>query len=218
MTTMIKTLRTAIMGAAVLTLTACASNLTSSFDSAEAQRLDNFKTYAWLGGSFALGNTQSPEVANPINEGRIRSAINDELAQKGYRLVDREEADFIVSAAIGANNEVRIRNFYRSRGFRPFGRGFGSRFDRGIGNGPVVQNYKEGVLVLNVFENQSKEAIWHGAASKRLSKNFMAQELIDEAAAVLLEAFPNSATGGASMLDEGIIDQASDESSLDRMS
>ncbi len=214
----IKALRTAVMGAALLALTACASKLTSTFDSVEVQRLDDFQTYAWLNNNFSLGNTRSPEVANPINEGRIRSAINSELAQKGYRLVDRAEADFIVSAAIGANDEVRIRDFYRSRGFGFSGRRFGSRFGRGIGSGPIIQNVTEGVLVLNVFENQSKEAVWHGAASKRLSKRFMAPELINEAAAVLLEEFPDSIEGSVTMDHELMEDKANTTAAHDLMS
>lgn len=65
----IRTLRIAVMGAAILTLTACAGKLTSSFDSAKA--------------------------------------------------------DFIVSATIGANDQLQVRDFYRSRrfGFSRRGRG-----------------------------------------------------------------------------------------------
>ena len=107
----LRSLRTALVGAALLGMTACASTLNSTIDTAEVERLDDFKTYAWLGTGFALGNTRSPEVAIPINDGRIRTAINQQLAEKGYRLVDRAQADFVISAALGANDEVRKKQF-----------------------------------------------------------------------------------------------------------
>jgi len=49
----------------------------------------------------------------------------------------------------------------------------------------------EGNLVVDIFDNRSKEAIWHGSASKRLAQADDAVELIDQAAAALLESFPD---------------------------
>ena len=200
-------LKAAAVGAAILGLSACASTLSSNVQTVEDTRLDDLATYAWLGGDFALGNTVAPEVINPINRDHVRSAINDELSAKGYKLVDSSEADFIVAATLGANDELQLRQRFSSigisgrRGFRGgFGRGFNrrgfggfGRFGGGFGgyNSVSVNQVTEGVLVLNVFENRTKEAIWHGAASKRLSKSFMAPELIDEAVTTLLEQFPD---------------------------
>jgi len=62
--------------------------------------------------------------------------------------------------------------------------------------------------VLNVFENRTKEALWHGAASKRLSKSFMAPKLIDEALTALFEQFP----------DEDVLAEEIDAKAVDQMS
>jgi len=177
----IRTLKAVAVSAATVGLSACASTLSSNVQTLEDERLDDLATYAWLGGDFALGNTVAPEVINPINRDHVRASINEELAAKGYKLVDRAEADFIVAATLGANDKLLLRQRFNSfglsgrRGFRGgFGRGFNRRgFGRfgGVGgyNSVSLNQVTEGVLVLNVFENRTKEAIWHGAASKRLS-------------------------------------------------
>jgi len=202
-----RALKALTVSAAIVGLSACASTLSSNVQSVEDNRLNDFATYAWLGGDFALGNTSAPEVINPINRDHVRASINAELASKGYKLVDIAEADFIVAATLGANDELQVRQRFNSigisgrRGFRGgFRRGFSrrgfGRFGSGFGgvggfNSVSLNQVTEGVLVLNVFENRTKEAIWHGAASKRLSKSFMAPELIDEAVTTLLEQFPD---------------------------
>ena len=51
--------------------------------------------------------------------------------------------------------------------------------------------HQEGTLAVDIFENTDKEAIWHGSASKRLSRDNGTLELIDEAVTALLAEFPN---------------------------
>ena len=198
-------LKSLSIAGSLLMLTACATTLSSNVDSVSDNRIDSFQTYAWLDGGLSQSSLHAPEVVNPVNGERIRRAIDQQLTDKGYRQVDLADADFVVSAAIGANDEFRVRSFTNSVGLSSRGRfsrrGFGRRvgfanragFGRGLGGVSSridVQEYTEGVLVLNVFETESQEAIWHGSASKRLSKNFMAPELIDEAVTTLLEQFP----------------------------
>ncbi len=45
--------------------------------------------------------------------------------------------------------------------------------------------------MVDIFENAEKEAIWHGSASKRLSRDNGTRQLIDEAVAALLAEFPD---------------------------
>ena len=45
--------------------------------------------------------------------------------------------------------------------------------------------------MVDIFENTEKEAIWHGSATKRLSRDNGTPQLIDEAVTVLLAEFPD---------------------------
>ncbi len=197
-TTISNPLRKIVLAAMVLSMAACATTLQSTVDQADHAEFDAYKTYAWISDSVYLSDITAPDVAQPLNASRIRDAVNSELFAKGYRQVDRADADLVVSARLGANDRVRVREYYDTRGFSYYGAfprfsrfgGFG-RFDR-FSPRVDVDTFTEGVLVIDVFEGDTKQAIWHGAAKKRLSKQTMPKDLIDEAVMNLFESFPGT--------------------------
>ncbi len=196
-------IRTALSLLVVLTLSACAATLKSSVDVADHAEFGELRTYAWITDQpMFASNAAAPEVVNPLNEQRIRAAIEEQLENKGYRRVSIDQADFVVAFTLGARERVRVQQYYNDlgygyygyhRGFGRFGRGiggFGRGFD-GFGSSVSVRTFTEGILVVDIFENTAKEAIWHGSATKRLSRDDGTRGLIDEAVAVLLAEFPD---------------------------
>ncbi len=196
----------------VLGISACATPITSSVDTAQHADLGTFKTYAWITDRPLISSgTSHAQLLNPVNEDRIRSSIDEELGRKGYRKVSIEDADLAVAFSLGARDRVVVRNSYDDFGYRYYGFNsgfsrFGSsyrrigRFNRfsrfgGYGNfGPTttIRTFTEGTLVVDVFDNMEKEALWHGAASKRISRKENGSELISEAVDTLLGQFPDS--------------------------
>ena len=165
-------------------------------DTADHAVIGGFETYAWLNELPLLESSAvAPSVVNPLNQQRIRFAVEQELRRKGYREAPAGEADLLVGFSLGARDRVRVQQFYNDFGFRSYGHH--SRFGRfgpgfgGFGGGASVRTVTEGILVVDIFDNASKEAIWHGSASKRVSRDSGARELIDEAVAALLEQFPD---------------------------
>ena len=158
---------------AALTLSACATTLTSSVDTADDAQLHGFMSYAWISDEpVFVSNPTAPTVINPLNAQRIRTAIEFELARKGYRKVPMTQADLVLSASLGTHDRVQVRDYYDDLGYS-------------------VRTFTEGTLLVDVFENRHKEAIWHGSASKRLSHDYAVPELIDEAVMTLLQQFPD---------------------------
>ena len=179
---------------AALTLSACATTLTSSVDTADNTELHGFMSYAWISDAPVFAsNPAAPIATNPLNAQRIRTAMEFELARKGYRQVPLAEADLVVAASLGARERVQVRDYYNDLGYGYYGfhRGFGRFRHGGFGRRTSVRTFTEGTLVVDVFENRHKEAIWHGSASKRLSRDYTAPELIDEAVMTLLQQFPD---------------------------
>ena len=83
-----------------LTLSACATTLTSSVDTADEAQLHGFMSFAWISDEpVFVSNPSAPAVINPLNAQRIRTAIEFELARKGYRKVPMTQADLVVSDA-----------------------------------------------------------------------------------------------------------------------
>ena len=192
-------IRTVLSLLLVLSISACATTLKSSVDVADHAEFGALKTYAWITDQpFFTSSAASPEVINPLNEQRIRAAVEEQLQNKGYRQVSIDQADFVVAFTLGARQRVRVQQYYNDFGYNYYGYHHGfSRFGRfgrglgGFGSSVSVRTFTEGTLVVDIFENAEKEAIWHGSASKRLSRDNGTRELIDEAVTVLLAEFPD---------------------------
>jgi len=189
-------IRTALSLLIVLGISACATTLKSTVDVADHAEFGELRTYAWITNQpMFVSNAASPEVVNPLNEQRIRTAVEEQLQNKGYQKVTIDQADFVVAFTLGARERVRVQQYYNDFGYNYYGyhHGFG-RFGRGFGGfGPSVsvRTFTEGTLVVDIFENTEKEAIWHGSATKRLSRDNGTRQLIDEAVTTLLAEFPD---------------------------
>ena len=196
-----------------LGISGCATTLKSTVDTAEHADLTAFKTYAWIPSQSLASDSRAPALINPINGDRIRASIDAELQRKGYRRVSLAEADLAVAFTLGARDRIRIRNDFDRLGYRHYGfyPGFsrfgfyGPRFGS-LGTTTSVRTFTEGTLVVDIFDNRQREALWHGAASKRLSTNDNGDELIPEAVATLLGQFPDRA-----MMSKTVKDLMTDE-------
>ena len=162
-------IRTALSLLVVLMVSACATTLKSSVDVADHAEFGELRTYAWITDlPMFASNVASPEVVNPLNEQRIRTAIEEQFENKGYRKVTIDQADFVVAFTLGARDRVRVQQYYSDFGYH---HGFG-RFDRfgrgfnGFGPSVSVRTFAEGTLVVDIFENTEKKAIWHGSATR----------------------------------------------------
>ena len=187
----------------VLTLSACASAIQSTVDVADQADFSNFQTYAWITDESLIARSDATsELGYPLNEQRTRAAVERELARKGYRKVLGAEADFVVSFTVGSR--VRVQQYYNNYGYSYHGyhhgftrygyAGYGYPGYGHYGSTASEYTFTEGSLVVDIFDNRSKEAIWHGSASKRLSRKDKdnATQLIDQAIASLFIEFPDS--------------------------
>ena len=195
-------IRAALMLVAVLGISACASTIKSNVNVADDAQFGELQTFAWLTEQPMFGtDLTSPDHANPLHDRPIRASVERELQAKGYQKVGKDKADFVVAFTLGAQRVVQVRQHYNDYGYRYYGfyPGFSrfgrlsrfSRFGPYYDASPVVRTSTEGTLVVDIFENTSKQAIWHGSATKRLSGENATQDLISEAVTTLLAEFPD---------------------------
>ena len=203
----------------MLALSACATAIKSTVDVADNADFAGLNTYAWMTDLPTIEQWAVENDLNPLQEQRIRAAVEAELEHKGYGKAARDEADFVVFVRFAVTDRQQVREFYGGYGYNyygyypgyrhgyrhGYGHGFGHGFGhyRGYGYYPglsrssvYVQTVTEGNLVVDIFDNRSNEAIWHGSASKRLGRTDEAVELIDEAVTALLASFPDKALLG----------------------
>jgi hypothetical protein len=169
---------------------ACTSPIRTAHDSDPEADFTGYKSYAWIkDGPLIRPSTGEAGLAyiSPIDDQRIRAAVEGELAAKGYsKVASLEQADLVVSYAIGTEEKTRVREEPGSRVYYP-GYGYGGWYR---GSMVSVQQYTEGTLRIEFWDRRSKQAVWVGWASKRLSRSDDSKETIGEAVTLTLEPFP----------------------------
>jgi Domain of unknown function (DUF4136) len=111
-----------------------------------------YKTYSWA----------KVETSNSIWDSRVKDAVDKELQSKG--LTQAPSDGDIAIVAVGTTREKPTLETYYSGGFGGWGwRGFGDTATT------TVENYKEGTLVVDMFDNNTRKLIWRGTSSDTLS-------------------------------------------------
>jgi hypothetical protein len=133
-----------------------------------------YKTYSW----------EKVQTQDPLWVDRIKSAVNSELAAKGFTEVPSGGNVAIIAIEMTKNQQT-LDTFYNG-----FGRGF--RWGGGFGDATTtVENYKVGTLVVDLFDATSKKLIWRGSASDTLSdKSDKNIKNLDKGVKKMFEHFP----------------------------
>jgi hypothetical protein len=159
----------------VVTAAACASTLRvrSDYDPSA-----NFKKYR----TFAIREGNS--TGNPVMDQRIREDIASSLKAKGLDEVRPENADLIVAPHTATRTARSYETFYDNTWT-----GWRWRWAQPT---VVVNEFPVGTLVVDVFDNQAKTAVWHGWASDVLSdKPSENAEKVDRAVQKLIDKYPS---------------------------
>ena len=132
-----------------------------------------YHTYSWIG----------VRAGNQIWQDRIMSAVDAQLAAKGWQRVD-SGGDAAVSAFGRTSEQDTLETFYN--GFPGWGwRGWG-----GVTTTEVVPQ-RVGTLNVDVFDGPSKHLIWRGTASDTVSgKPEKNEKKLEHAVSDMFNKFP----------------------------
>ena len=97
----------------MLALSACATTIKSTVDVADSADFAGLNTYAWMTDLPTIEQWAVENDLNPLQEQRIRAAVETELEHKGYRKAARDEADFVVFVRLDGTDQ----EFYGSNGY-----------------------------------------------------------------------------------------------------
>lgn len=120
-----------------------------------------YKTYAWL--DEVLPQDKIPEElrrANDITDRRIRAAVNEEMAAKGFTAT-KSSPDLVIFYHVGVEDKVDVTDWGYS--YASTGRYWGWN-TRNVD----TYNYQEGSLILDFVDANSKVLVWRGTAQKVL--------------------------------------------------
>ncbi|MEE4317563.1 DUF4136 domain-containing protein [Erythrobacter dokdonensis] len=179
-----------------LSLSACSTTgrIVTDFD--REQNFAAYQTFAWADESpmAVFGGRIIPPTIEP----RVARAIKAALEAKGYRYLDDvAKADFAVSFTIGTRDGTDIVEtpdyFWANRTNWRWGLGY---YPMLLAPVPMtrteVREYTEGTLAIDIYDVQRRAPVWHGAATKTLSRAQLRGEPGDVEGAVntILTGFP----------------------------
>jgi hypothetical protein len=169
-----------------LTLAAGCSGLRVNTDFDPSFPFAQLGRYAWL--PDPPDHSSHPQLHNSLIDGRVRGSVDRQLAERGFKQVSAEEADFLVNYYLGL--ETRFDTQTVSSGV-----GYGRRgWYGGAHTETRVTQFEEGSLLLD-FLDPDRNLIWRGSARARVREKSSPQQReqrIDEAVQAILERFPPS--------------------------
>lgn len=129
-----------------------------------------FKTY-----TFAGWQENSDKILNEFDKKRILDALRSEFSKKGMEVVE-SGGDAIITLFIVVNEKTSTTAYTDFNG----GMGYGGRWGWGYGGGMGMasatttyteSDYKEGTLVVDMYDTSEKQLIWQGVLTSTVNEN-----------------------------------------------
>jgi hypothetical protein len=166
-----------------LALAGCASIPAVQTDHDPAVDFSRYQTYSWR---------EKPTDGTALTMQRIVTRIDEQLQAKGWRLAPADSADIALAAHVATHQEHRLDTFYDG----PMWTGWGWYGPWAWGP-PMgyqrtrVTSYTVGTLVVDMFDTQTKRAVWSSVAEGTVpSKPEQVNQKIDQAVAKMFAGFP----------------------------
>ena len=121
-------------------------------DYSHSTDFSKFKTYSWI----------KVQAGNDLWQDRIGRDIDAALQSRGWSKSE-SGGDAGVAAFGATKNQQTLQTFYDGIGGRWFWGGFDTTATTTVVNTPV------GMLVVDIFDNQTKKLVWRGMADRTLS-------------------------------------------------
>lgn len=149
----------------LLAFMAC-STVKVAYDYDKQIAFAKYKTYT------VSEETLEMENVNQLNRDRIISAVESEMAAKGFTKADAANADVILDTRI-KGEQIQTATATTSGGYG-YGRwGYGGGFSTTQVN---YDNYTEGTLFITLVDKATEKIIWQGTGKKTIIENASAEK------------------------------------------
>ena len=167
----------------VLLLALACSSLRVNVDFDPNEDFSAYRTFTWFPREQRVQGDY--RVDNPLLDARIRSAVERELAARGYRKVTDRNPDFYVAFYLSVEDKMDV--YTVNRGYYDYW-GYGVMIPE-----TRVRQYEEGTLVIDIADAREKQLTWRGIGKGRLRRNPTPEQTtkdVDAAVAEILARFP----------------------------
>ena len=177
--------RRAVATVALLSLVATAScapfRVMVDYDS-EAD-FGALRTYAWLERAEQPG--ANPFADNPLLRKRVRDAVADSLAERGYRAAPADQADFRMTFHVTLEERMASA-FWPGWSHGHYGR-YGGYRGRSYSSGYTFQ---QGTLILDALTGDGEDLLWRGWVSGAIPTSDSDRDRVLLAVHEILARFP----------------------------
>ena len=163
------------------------SGITVSQDYEKEYNFAGLKTFAWKPNEENAYGVKD----NDLVDKRIRTAIENALLTKSYRLIDSSTPDFFISYHY--NVEQKITSSGMSGGVSIGRSSFGGFGGVGLSTGSDVRAYDQGTLFVDVTIPLGDKLVWRGIATQSVSEHSSPEQStarINETVEKILTQFP----------------------------
>lgn len=168
----IRTIRGILVSLCMLAFVACTATTGEVFTDSDPQaNFNQMQNFTWTAENpmVTYGNY---EVTSRTQQ-NVMAAIRSVLSEKGYSYVSNSaEADFAVSIIVGASDGSELLQ----NNVPPMLYDSDWRWAYKYGPQIYVNQFTEGVLVIDLIDISRESPIWHGRGSKRLSRSELRQD------------------------------------------
>ena len=175
-------------------IAAFAASVRTDYD--HSANFANYKTYSW----------GAVTTANPLNEARVKAAVDADLQADGWQLMPLGGAATIIATGT-VKNEQELETMYDGMGGGyglgggwGWGGGWGGGFGGGYGAGgfgeatTTTQNQRVGHLVVDIFTTSDHKLLFRGVADNDLGQNSSKNtKNLNKDVADILKKLPKSA-------------------------
>lgn len=193
-----KGLAIAIVAAvSVLGLSACESTGGPQLTVSQPGNIAAGSTFAWKPIETVIERGADPRVSNELVQQRIKTAVEEGLAAKGFRQVsDPNEATLLVAYFIGLQSQADYRPAYDG----PIGTGAcgfsGCVPGWGVYGYPAMDtmaiSYTEGTVILDLVDRQSNQLAWRAMSKQRVDSTSIAQSRLNAIFAEMMTSLPGA--------------------------
>jgi uncharacterized protein DUF4136 len=156
--------------------------VTSDYD--RTTDFPSLKSYGWSYGW---------EAPNPDIDLYIKTAIDQELEEKGLRKVEPKEADVLVAYYLSMDTTINASTFHdptytATGGVPPLGT---TMWSSGTAGGNVGRYVTKGTLAIEIYDRKEHKVVWEAAANAHMKEKRREKfEQLEKVLTKLLERYP----------------------------
>lgn len=161
---------------ALLSFHGCASGPAVNVDYDQQANFQTLKSYAW---APITEEEQREKSRNSLIHERIQTAVTANLTGRGYTKAAVADADFLVTHTIKVEQITHTVDTRMTVGYGRYGSHGGFSIGAGMPVNTAIEQYKVGVLIIDVIDARLKRLIWRGTSERILGEVTSPQERTD---------------------------------------